>query len=122
MLKSLFNRLAGAGELSYVNVGAEDFITLYESHENARLLDVRTPAEIAQDRLSEDQSHIDMFDASFMQQLGKLDKQTTHFVYCRSGNRSKTVAKAMVDLGFAEVYHLSGGLMGFRSIVGNRKI
>ena len=97
MLKSLFNRLAGAGELSYVNIGAEDFISLYQGHENARILDVRTPAELAQDRISDDQDQIDMFDESFMQQLGKLNKGTTYFVYCRSGNRSKTVAKAIQE-------------------------
>jgi rhodanese-related sulfurtransferase len=122
MLKSLFNRLAGTAELSYVNIGAEDFITSYHSHKNARILDVRTPEELSQDRISDDQDHIDMFDLSFMQQLGKLNKATTYFVYCRSGNRSKTVAKAMVDLGFSEIYHLSGGIASFRSIVGNRII
>lgn len=122
MLKSLFNRLSGSGESSYVNIGAEDFVLQYQGHKNARILDVRTANEVAQDRISDDQDHIDMFDANFMQSLGKLDKRTTYFVYCRSGNRSKTVAKAMVDLGFSEVYHLAGGIISFKAILGNRVI
>lgn len=36
------------------------------------------------------------------------DKETTVLVYCRSGNRSKTAAKALADLGYTQVYEFGG--------------
>ena len=36
------------------------------------------------------------------------EKDTTVLVYCRSGNRSKTAAQALADLGYTEVYEFGG--------------
>ena len=36
------------------------------------------------------------------------DKDTTVLVYCRSGNRSKTAAKALADLGYTNIYEFGG--------------
>ena len=36
------------------------------------------------------------------------EKDVPVFVYCRSGNRSKTASKALVDLGYSEVYEFGG--------------
>lgn len=36
------------------------------------------------------------------------DKGTTVLVYCRSGNRSKTAAKALAALGYTQVYEFGG--------------
>lgn len=39
----------------------------------------------------------------------KLDnKNTTIFIYCRSGNRSVTAAKALVKMGYTKIYNLGG--------------
>ncbi len=35
-------------------------------------------------------------------------KDTTVLVYCRSGNRSKTAAKALVKLGYTGIYEFGG--------------
>ena len=36
------------------------------------------------------------------------EKSSTVLVYCRSGNRSKTAAKLLSDLGYTEVYEFGG--------------
>ncbi len=36
------------------------------------------------------------------------DKKSIVFVYCRSGNRSKTAAQIMVDMGYNHVYDIGG--------------
>ena len=36
------------------------------------------------------------------------DKDTTALVYCRSGNRSKTAANLLVDLGYTQIYEFGG--------------
>ena len=38
--------------------------------------------------------------------IDELD--TTVLVYCRSGNRSKTAAQALADLGYTNVYEFGG--------------
>lgn len=36
------------------------------------------------------------------------EKDTTVLVYCRSGNRSKTAAKALAELGYSNIYEFGG--------------
>lgn len=36
------------------------------------------------------------------------EKDTTVLVYCRSGNRSKTAAQALADLGYTRIYEFGG--------------
>ena len=36
------------------------------------------------------------------------NKDTVVLVYCRSGNRSKTAAQALADLGYTQVYEFGG--------------
>lgn len=36
------------------------------------------------------------------------DPDTVVLVYCRSGNRSKTAAQALVDLGYTNIYEFGG--------------
>lgn len=36
------------------------------------------------------------------------EKDATVLVYCRSGNRSKTAAQALVDLGYTRIYEFGG--------------
>lgn len=41
------------------------------------------------------------------------NKETTLFVYCRSGNRSASAAKDLLDMGFTSVYDF-GGIMDWQ--------
>ena len=54
--------------------------------------------------------NIDFFDENFLQDISKLDKNKTLYIYCRSGNRSSKASPKIIDLGFKQLYDLQGGI------------
>lgn len=93
------------------HLGAEEFKRLAEQ-KHGTYLDVRTPGEVARGHLP-NASVIDVNDARFAQKAGLMQRDRPVFVYCASGMRSSAAARRLADLGFAEVYELSGGLGGW---------
>lgn len=83
--------------------------TLIESTEGLVVLDIRTPEEIATGVLPE-AIGLDFYSDTFADELAELDRDTPYLVYCRSGNRSGQAMDIMTDLGFTEVYELTGGI------------
>lgn len=79
---------------------------------DALLLDVRTSMEFESGHLP-GAVNLDVYGADFLDELQKLDRERPTFVYCRSGNRSFTVANAMKKLGFRTVYNLQDGILGW---------
>lgn len=75
---------------------------------NKILLDVRTPAEIAQGKI-ENAQELDFYGSNFDAELDKLDKTRPVMVYCKSGGRSGKAAAKLRAKGFTEVYDLKGG-------------
>ena len=73
------------------------------------LLDVRTQEEYEKGHLT-DATLIDFYNSDFKKQLSKLNKAKPVFVYCAVGGRSGATAKALLDMGFSEVYDLKGGI------------
>ncbi len=78
--------------------------------EKVVLLDVRTPEEHAAGNLPG--SLLLPVDTAevFGPQVEKLipEKNTTVFVYCRSGRRSQSAAEIMVKMGYRAVYNIGG--------------
>ena len=81
------------------------------------VIDVRTPGEFAQGHI-QGAVNIDVEDAGFASNIGKLPKDKPYFVYCRSGNRSGVATSKMADLGFTEIYDLQGGITQWQSAGG----
>ena len=81
------------------------------------VIDVRTPGEFAQGHI-QGAVNIDVEDAAFATNIGKLPKNKPYFVYCRSGNRSGVATAKMADLGFSEIYDLQGGITQWQSTGG----
>lgn len=77
---------------------------------NIEILDVRTPAEFADGHI-ENAINIDFYSESFDQQLSNLDKNKRYALYCRSGQRSGMATDQMKQMGFAQVFNLSGGIL-----------
>ena len=44
---------------------------------------------------------------------GEINKTRPVIVYCRSGHRSGMALRLLKDKGFANVYHINGGIMGW---------
>ncbi len=90
---------AEANTMMQGNTGMADFV----------ILDVRTPSEFAAGHLA-GAIMIDFNAGSFRAEVDKLDKNKRYLVYCRTDNRSGQAVAVMKDLGFKEVYDMTGGI------------
>lgn len=76
-------------------------------NEDVVILDVRTQAEY-------DEIHVDGSVLLTLDTIGDdttdvlTDKDAVLFVYCRSGNRSKTASRKLIELGYANVFDIGG--------------
>ena len=81
------------------------------SKEQAQLIDVRTAMEYKQGHIS-NAKNLDFFQwVNFKNSVEKLDKNKPVYLYCRSGNRSQKAAHLLAEMGFSQLYDLSGGYM-----------
>jgi rhodanese-related sulfurtransferase len=74
------------------------------------IIDVRTVEEYDSGYI-EGAINIDHYSKDFTAQLDILDKDKTYLVYCRIGRRSAGARDIMAELGFREVYNMSGGIV-----------
>lgn len=92
-------------------VSKAEFKTMING-ENIQLIDVRTPKEY-KDGFIKGAKNINVNDTAFESEIQKLDKSKPVYIYCRSGARSQTAAKKMIEMGFSEVVDLQGGYMNW---------
>ena len=79
--------------------------------DNAVILDVRTPEEV-DDGYIPNMKNIDIrMGQGFLDEVEKLDKSKSYYVYCRSGARSAQACQLMEQMGFSTTYNLIGGFM-----------
>jgi rhodanese-related sulfurtransferase len=77
------------------------------------ILDVRTAGEYSEGHI-DGSTNIDVKSESFKEEVGKLDKSKTYLVHCRTGRRSDIAVKIMEDMGFADIYWMPGGIIGWQ--------
>ncbi len=77
--------------------------------EKPQLIDVRTPGEWKQGRIS-GAKHLDVSSHEFDRKIQALPKEASYLLYCKSGGRSAMALSKMKSMGFANVKHLSGGI------------
>jgi rhodanese-related sulfurtransferase len=94
------------------NLDAKTFEQKLAEDKDAVLLDVRTPMEHQMVRIP-NSLLIDINSPSFMEEIDKLEKGKSYYVYCRSGNRSFHAGNYMLKAGFAKVYNLEPGIIGW---------
>ena len=93
---------------------AADLMRDRKDDTNFIILDVRTPAEYKNGHLK-NAVLLDFYSKDFIEKLKGLDKRKAYLLYCRSGNRSGKTLNLIKGLGFEEVYHMSQGMIGWRS-------
>ncbi len=74
------------------------------------LLDVRTPQERSQGYIPG--SVLIPID-TIEQRVNEVPKNRPVVVYCAVGSRSRSVAQALAGMGYAEVYNMKDGIMGW---------
>ena len=81
------------------------------SDKKAMILDVRTPKEFQISRIP-NSNNIDFYNPKiFMNEIEKLDKEVSYYIYCRTGVRSANSCILMNELGFKKTYNLIGGIV-----------
>jgi rhodanese-related sulfurtransferase len=88
----------------------KEWSTQLEADENAVIIDVRTPNEVAKGIIP-NAIHIDIFKGQgFIDEIKQLDLSKNYYVYCRVGGRSGQACSVMNQLGFNNTYNLIGGI------------
>lgn len=73
------------------------------------LVDVRTPAEIAEGAI-DGAIAMDFSQDDFQARLTQLPKDRAIYLYCAVGGRSSKAGNLLVKHGFTQVYNLAGGM------------
>jgi rhodanese-related sulfurtransferase len=99
--------------MAYEDLEPKAFLKAYhDAGTSAVLLDVRTAPEIEEANIA---GHIaiDIQQPGFTEKVQELSKDSTYFIYCRSGNRSGQACRYMATQGFTKLYNLKGGMMAW---------
>jgi rhodanese-related sulfurtransferase len=88
-----------------------EFQEKLNSTPDAILIDVRTPEEIAVDRIENSRNIV--YDESFETKLADVEQKPV-FVYCAAGKRSAKAAQILRDKGYKNVFELEGGLNAWK--------
>ena len=92
-----------------VSVSAVEFKKAIKA-DSVQLLDVRSPQEFAEGHIA-GAVNINVQSDDFRQRADmELSKDSTIFVYCRSGRRSMDAAETLTELGY-KVVNLKGGII-----------
>lgn len=76
---------------------------------DAVIIDVRTDNEVALG-IIDSAIQIDIRQPQqFLNEIEKLDKSKSYYVYCKSGGRSAQACSIMQQMGFNRTYNLLGG-------------
>ena len=95
------------GKATYCNISANEYKEA--DTREAVIIDVRTQREYDYGHL-ENAIVIDVYQKSFRDQIAKLDKNGTYYVYCKTGIRSRSAVNYMLESGFTKVCDLEGGI------------
>ena len=94
-----------------IDLGPDEFAKKMEDKRMV-VLDVRTPEEYSEAHL-DGAVLLNIADPAFPEELDRLDRDAPYLVYCRSGSRSWTAGRYMIQLGFTEVYNLEDGIISW---------
>ena len=81
-----------------------------QSNPDFIILDIRTPREFKGGHIA-GAHNIDFYAQSFAEEFRSLDREKTYLIYCRSGNRSGQLMRAVEKMRFKQVYHMRSGLV-----------
>lgn len=100
---------------SYSNVSVQDLQQVAANPQGVIIMDVRTDGEVAEGMVPNAIQN-DVNGNNFKENAAALDKNTTVYVYCRSGGRSQTASQILVEMGFTDVRNVEGGYMAYQKL------
>ena len=93
-------------KIMYNKITAEEAKEMIDTQE-VIILDVRTQEEFIEKHI-EDALLIPDYELEKLAESKLPDKNKKILVYCRSGNRSKSSARLLIDMGYTNVYDFGG--------------
>lgn len=103
------NSTSSESTVEVINLTPQEF---FEKSSKGIILDVRTPEEIAQGKISNSQA-LDFYDQDFVAKVTALPKDQEIFLYCAGGGRSTQAAQLLLQQGYTQVYQLDGGIQAW---------
>ena len=91
----------------YIKITAQEAKEIMDSEENVAIVDVRTAQEYAEGHIPD----AILIPGTQIRDLAPdllPDLDQTILVYCRSGNRSETAARILIDMGYTKVLDFGG--------------
>lgn len=102
-----------AQQPSASQLDAKSFASLIEKTNDEWIIDVRTKKEFESGHISS-AINMDYYADDFQQQLASLPKDKPLLIYCLSGSRSNAAAEKLKIMGYANIYHLAGGIQSWK--------
>lgn len=98
-------------ESSVKQIPAKDFLDSTRTiAKDIQIIDVRSPQEYAEGNFP-GSINIDFNGADFKEKIATLDKKKPVYVYCLSGNRSKSAMDVFKEAGFEQIVGMEGGVL-----------
>ncbi len=100
------------GNKKYTNINGEELQKMVKENKDVLILDVRTIGEFRSGHIPKSKN-IPVQELS--SKVGTLDsyKDDKVIVYCASGARSASAARALSKNGFNKIYNLNGGISSY---------
>jgi rhodanese-related sulfurtransferase len=114
IFSSLLSMVSGGTSGATVTPAQVREMMALPSPERPTLIDVRTPGEWKQGRIS-GARHMDVSAADFDKKVGDLPREGRYLLYCQSGGRSGMALSRMKAKGFTDVNHLGGGISTWKA-------
>jgi rhodanese-related sulfurtransferase len=114
IFSSLLSMVSGGTSGTTVTPAEVRDLMALPAPERPTLIDVRTPGEWKQGRIS-GANHIDVSASDFDKKVEALPREGRYLLYCQSGGRSGMALSRMKSKGFTDVNHLGGGMSTWRS-------
>lgn len=101
------------------NLTQDQWKEALDNDQNAQVLDVRTEEEFIEGYIPS-AKNIDIYKGQgFLDEINKLDKSKSYYVYCRSGARSAQACALMNDNGIENANNLMGGITDWEGDIEN---
>ncbi|MDP3387667.1 MAG: rhodanese-like domain-containing protein [Eubacteriales bacterium] len=99
--------LENVEKAEYIKISAQEAKEIIDTEENVAIVDVRTAQEYAEGHIPD----AILIPGTQIRDLAPdllPDLDQTILVYCRSGNRSETAARILIDMGYTDVMDFGG--------------
>ena len=96
--------------INYGDVTIEQAIEIIEKNQSLIILDVRTDLEFDGGHLK---GAINIPVDELEERIDELDPADEFLVYCRTGNRSSSAVRILIEHNFSMVYHMFDGIIAW---------